>query len=1588
MEEKEQNLPQASNKKGNTSLKQRVWGGIIVFFVVLLVVAELLLLYFADPLLRDALTEKVKEKSDGLYSIDFEKIRVNLGSMSFFLEGFELIPDTSLYNDFKKRGLDDKALYKINIQTIEINRIHILKYIFTGNLVFNSIVLQSPDVSLIGIPGKAETNNQKYDAIHTDLYPIIQKFSNSLTVKSIRIRNGYFNFYTSTSANNETSLVNGINIDLYDFYIDAENHTQKNRLFYADGIAIEFYNYKLLLNDSIHTLTAGKVTVDTKEGIISASNVFLKPDRITDSLNFSGNAYNVEMPGLIVEGFDVAEIYFQQIVHVENIKLLTPTLEVVRKKTVPLQNQNRRASPVTVHDFDLYNLIEGKLQQLAIDKFSLINANIKMNTFSTENKPAYDIGSITIELYNFMVDSATNSDKTKILYADDIDLIMNNYNMRLADNVHILHADQINIFTARNEIYAKRVSLKRDPESTAFAQAYYDISIESLLLNEADLHKAYSEREFFIEKLEINSPIVNIQTHAKARQNRNRQSSINLYALTKNYLEALLIGTISLNNGVFNIQNFEEGKQTAFSSGKMQLMLKDFVLDAKSAQSNKFFYANGLDITLSDYSMKVADNFHQLSVENFHLSTLTSEMMIENVSYHPFLGNLSPQQLILFRQAQIIDLHIKKLHLVNADIHRAYFDNRLHIDSISISNPELKIVQYPQIDSIVNSIEQLGNFQTFYISHPDSVSITNDWIDFFIHKLDSLTLDAIIASKIVGDTLKKEGKMKPNEFYELIGKYLDVIDVNKLYLSGGNISFTTKDTLNNEQMYFGNSYRILLKQFYFNIDTLVNEHKLFSKDIDIKMTNNLCRLPDRVHSIKAAEIKFSTNSATLYARDLLFSANKAAADSLKKVSYFDVFVPDLYINKISLDRAYNEQMAQVASITLSNPDISFFYRKEFEQFHEEKTAVAPVFPKFLSGININEAAVTNGRLRVFNQFDSVQHNIASTFFDFNSNNFFIDSTFFYSGQILFPKGTYSLVLRDFQMKLPDSLQYLEAEELTISTKDSILSGENFLFTYNKDVNVKQMLMENNKANAFHIEIPEFQISGIDFQNVYEKRELLIDTFVLQMPNFEILTFAQLKKTTTDFSKETDLYKYIQPYLNVLNVNRLLLNNGSFATETVMPDTTKKFAVENLNVELLNLNVDSLSFQKENTIFCSEDIIFRLKNYNILLKDSLYGIKLKEVGISLANSQIWIDTLLYYPRLNFRRYDDLAGRPVGVSRFWFKRIDVIGFDIFNFLETKIVDIDTLLIDSMHLHVEKELLLKPEPRYRKMPLDQFMALSSVLNIDNLMLQNSNFTYNEYQNKTRKAGRFVISNMNVHLHNVTNDTLRLAQNPQIFGNASMAIMGSAKFTAKVAFFPYNQNGKFSIDGEVGKMPITDLNPFLENTSLVSIREGQLQKMKFKINGDNVFATGRLWARYKNLSIDVLVADTINNSLSNRGFLSAVANGVLRSDNPKWGRPLKPGYIYFERDTTKAIFHYWIQSLLSGLKSTIGINSREIKQMRRENKRQMKLERKMEKLEQREEKREKRAENRWLKKREKEKRKQERLLEKQLNRERRNNI
>jgi len=190
--------------------------------------------------------------------------------------------------------------------------------------------------------------------------------------------------------------------------------------------------------------------------------------------------------------------------------------------------------------------------------------------------------------------------------------------------------------------------------------------------------------------------------------------------------------------------------------------------------------------------------------------------------------------------------------------------------------------------------------------------------------------------------------------------------------------------------------------------------------------------------------------------------------------------------------------------------------------------------------------------------------------------------------------------------------------------------------------------------------------------------------------------------------------------------------------------------------------------------------------------------------------------------------------------------------------------------------------------------------------------------------KPGTIFFNRLQTDIRNFTNDPKLISTGATMTASGSTYLMGKA-LVEGVFRFPLNSPcDTFSFTGRTGKIELDILNPMITNLLPVQISSGIIDSLTITgLQGNSFFAKGRLDVSYHGLQVNLRPKNKRIINYWKTELWQFLANLALPQENPGYFGKYRKGYIWNQRNDEKGFFNYFWKSVLSGLKSSVGINT-----------------------------------------------------------------
>jgi hypothetical protein len=205
----------------------------------------------------------------------------------------------------------------------------------------------------------------------------------------------------------------------------------------------------------LYILSIEKIDPSIKDAMLDAQGIKLRVDSAVlahlDSMEMApDNVYRISLRHLHLNGLGLKDLLSKKDIDLRSVAILEPVVEVFHKK----RPYNREEKDTLT----LYEQINKALNSVNIGAINVTNATVISHRPGKKAVPTKYAG-LNVALRQLLIDSATQFDKNRFLFAKEADITMDKYSYRTADSLYFFNSGRISISATRNTLTAMNVEL-------------------------------------------------------------------------------------------------------------------------------------------------------------------------------------------------------------------------------------------------------------------------------------------------------------------------------------------------------------------------------------------------------------------------------------------------------------------------------------------------------------------------------------------------------------------------------------------------------------------------------------------------------------------------------------------------------------------------------------------------------------------------------------------------------------------------------------------------------------------------------------------------------------------------------------------------------------------------------------------------------------------------------------------------------------------------------------------------------------------------------------------------------------------------
>ncbi|MCX6283844.1 MAG: hypothetical protein NTW31_06400 [Bacteroidetes bacterium] len=688
----------------------RIFSGLVILFVLIVLSIYVLFNFFGTRLLRQMIQKKVYTSSQGLYTIDFSDLKINIFTRNISVYDFCLTPDTLLYRKLKSEGKAKTALYKISYRELILRRINFREIWINKNFQLREMEIIKPEIVLMGFPDTLTLRKGRFKNVYEDVYPLASRIFREVYIDSIYVERARIISDKEGKPGKQALGQYEFSATLRDFAINPFSYYNHDRVFYSRDIDFKVHNVRYSLTDSLYFLQAEEIGFNLVKSRIYGKNVSLRPNFFSKRLSHAhqGTFFQVDVPGFAIDGINLYAALTDQKVHVHKVILEYARLKIFHNSSEEAKlarlNTKRRKNHKPFNKAELYTVIAGKLKSVQLDTLVIREASLEYFRDLNDHNPELRVARMDIRVEEFQLDSLAGKRKDRIFYARDFDLNLHDIVLRLRDQIHVLNAGHVYLSTKRKVVDIEEGMFypdeARNMENQESRKNTISVLLPDLQFNHIDLVKAFHKQDLVFGNLIVESPDVRITKYRpsvkkdarfrKAGDFFNESNDDVVYDLLKKYVNSISGDSIIVNNGFLGFHHCSDTLDQQISSGTFNLKMYAFLIDSVHGMNQQgYFYSKDFDFDLRSFNYISPDSLRQVKFNRLHIATRDSLIEADSISFDRTREPLASET----RRKSNVSLKftLDNLFLQGLNHKKLFLEKVLQANIMMLDNPQLSL---------------------------------------------------------------------------------------------------------------------------------------------------------------------------------------------------------------------------------------------------------------------------------------------------------------------------------------------------------------------------------------------------------------------------------------------------------------------------------------------------------------------------------------------------------------------------------------------------------------------------------------------------------------------------------------------------------------------------------------------------------------------------------------------------------------------------------------------------------------------------------------------------------------------------------
>jgi len=1271
--------------------------------------------------------------------------------------------------------------------------------------------------------------------------------------------------------------------------------------YFGEQVLRKYLQAKVFISSGgLYQVDFKKLNVNILTGKVVLDSFELNPDkfqyeRLKEKGKVARALYRISFTSLTIDKVHFRQIYAGKRINFRQLTVQSPLISI---EDFPDTMAAKRNKWKVIYE-DLYPAVSGFFNDFHIDSVKVNHGRLLTTSLQKKGRQTsgeYEFSSV---LRDVSVNPYSYYNRERVFYSRDIDLVVHNFEYHLADSLYSIKAEEVGFSLTKSTLYGKKVSLSPNFKSKRIRHLrngdLFRIDLPELKIQGIDLYRAMTYRKVEVSVVTLTDFIMRMyRNHPPegatiGKKTKKKITLAGLYTVVAKELRFIAIDSLSLKNGSFEFYGNISDSKPEMKIGTVDLELSQFRLDSLSHKDqSRIFYSRAIELDLEKFYLQLRDGIHYIEASSISFSTRKSLIKVREARISP---GKTRNLLDSVNRRNLMTVHLPQLSFTGIDLKKVFNRRVLDFNKLIINEPE---IMYTRLKPPKNPDPRFKKPEDFFEEENEEV------------------------------------------VYDLLKKYLWVVKGQEIAITHGFLKFSVEQN-GQEIPLASSSFDLIMQQFLIDsVHGMNRQGYFYSSDFDLDLQSVLIVSPDNLKQLQAERVRIVTKDSLIEVNNI--SIVKGASP-LAKISHrnrrqslnFEFSLQKLHLTGLNHKKLFLEKTLRANKIIFEHPSLTM--KTSDNEIQEGPITETQLLKtnKFIKSFEIGQCLVKKGAFTYNGEADRNASSFSLKDIDFEVIAAVVQlpQKGIHVGSIKFD----SINLNVFPLRavIADGAYDLEASSLKVNSYPAniILKG----------IKVTRIISPNEKPGSIsllNLSVPEIRLNGFYFDRAIFDNKWQLDALSINHPSAELIMNRVAGQSGTSRRLDPESLIRIPRFMKTILLGNASIEGADILLNIKQPDQTRIYRLKEAILRVTNFKVDSCTHLKLDSarLFNADDISFSAPGYSWVSSDSMYTYAFNRFGFSTGSASAFLDSVSITPNYSKNDFSQKLGWQTDRIVLQVPGIKISHLDFRKLISERQLFAAKINLDGLNFQSYRDKRL-PFPSWQRplMPGKMVDRISFPLSVDTVTLSNGYASYEEQTGD--EPGRIFFDQMTATITGLSTPSAKSRaedRRKDLDLHGTTRLMGLAPAEAWFHFQAGSPSDSFEFFATVGELYLPAINPMLSKLVPASITLGTANSTEIiRINADSSKATGSMTFRYNDFAIRLHPTKAGTWHLIEQSLLTELVNLLLANSNPNDAGKLKTGVIYFERDPSKGFFNFIWKSILSGLKSTMGLNSREQKEMKK---------------------------------------------------------